>query len=84
MTLCGGLVNSLRNEILGLVSISACIYSIGLQFEYLEKLKSDNGDEVASQSTNPQRRRKGLNTGDKEGLIKAIGIMQSKLDGLTN
>jgi predicted nucleic acid-binding Zn-ribbon protein len=37
-----GLINSLRGEIPGLVSISADITrSIGLQFEYLEKLKSD-------------------------------------------
>jgi hypothetical protein len=43
-----GFVNSLRNEILGLVSISAYITSsIGLQFEYLEKPKSSNGDGFA-------------------------------------
>jgi predicted nucleic acid-binding Zn-ribbon protein len=37
-----GLINSLRSEIPGLVSISADITrSIGLQFEYLEKLKSN-------------------------------------------
>ena len=43
-----GFVNSLRNELLGLVSISAYITcSIGLQFEYLEKLKSSNGDGFA-------------------------------------
>ena len=41
-----GLVNSLRNEILGLISISAYItYSIGSQFEYL---KSSNGDGFAT------------------------------------
>ena len=39
-----GLINSLRSEIPGLVSISADITrSIGLQFEYLEKLKSNIG-----------------------------------------
>src|SRR5215831_9518716 len=39
-----GLINSLRSEIPGLVSISAGITrSIGLQFEYLEKLKSNIG-----------------------------------------
>jgi hypothetical protein len=43
-----GYINSLRNEILGLVSISAYITcSIGTQFEYLEKLKSSNGDGFA-------------------------------------
>jgi predicted nucleic acid-binding Zn-ribbon protein len=37
-----GLINSLRSEIPGLASISADITrSIGLQFEYLEKLKSN-------------------------------------------
>jgi chromosome segregation ATPase len=37
-----GLINSVRSEIPGLVSISADITrSIGLQFEYLEKLKSN-------------------------------------------
>ncbi|MGB8935094.1 MAG: hypothetical protein WCC17_08310, partial [Candidatus Nitrosopolaris sp.] len=41
-----GLVNSLRNEILGLVLISTSIKcSMNLQLEYLEKLKSNNGDE---------------------------------------
>ena len=39
-----GLINSLRSEIPGLVSISTDITrSIGLQFEYLEKLKSNIG-----------------------------------------
>jgi hypothetical protein len=43
-----GLVNSLRGEIVGLVSISAYIIcAIGLQFGYLEKLKSSNGDGFA-------------------------------------
>ena len=38
-------INSLGSEIPGLVSISAdIIRSIGLQFEYLEKLKSNSGD----------------------------------------
>jgi hypothetical protein len=42
------LVNSLRGDIVGLVSISAYIIcAIGLQFEYLEKLKSSNGDGFA-------------------------------------
>jgi hypothetical protein len=44
-----GYINSLRNEILGLVSISVHITcSMGLQFKCLEKLKSSNGDEFAS------------------------------------
>ena len=43
-----GYINSLRNENLGLVSICAYITcSIGLQFKYLEKLKSSNGDGFA-------------------------------------
>ena len=76
-----GLVNSLRNEILGLVSISAYITcSIGLQFEYLKKLKSNNGGESASLS----RAYKGEESGSiqeiKKELIKDIEIMQSKLE----
>ncbi|HXX97503.1 MAG TPA: hypothetical protein VEL11_10365 [Candidatus Bathyarchaeia archaeon] len=44
-----GLVNSLRSEIPELVSISADITrSIGLQFEYLEKPKSNIGDGFGS------------------------------------
>jgi hypothetical protein len=40
-----GLINSIRSEIQGSVSISAGITrSIGAQFEYLEKLKSNIGD----------------------------------------
>ena len=43
-----GYINSLRNEILGLVSICAYITcSIGVQFKHLEKLKSSNGDGFA-------------------------------------
>jgi prefoldin subunit 5 len=46
-----GLVNSLRNEILGLASISAYIIcSIVLQFKYLEKLRSNTGNEFTSVS----------------------------------
>jgi hypothetical protein len=75
-----GLVNSLRNEILGLVSISGYIAcSIKLQFEYFEKLKSNNGDEFASLS----RAYKGGDSVSiqeiKKELIKAIEVMQSKL-----
>ena len=44
-----GYVNSLRNEILGLLSISAYITcSIGIQFEYFEKLKSNSSNEFTS------------------------------------
>jgi hypothetical protein len=68
-----GLINSLRSEIPELVSTSADITrSIGLQFEYLEKLKSNIGDGFGSLS--PQRRRKCSNT------IKAIENMESKLE----
>ncbi|MGC2570278.1 MAG: hypothetical protein WA364_02110 [Candidatus Nitrosopolaris sp.] len=45
-------INSLRSEISGLVSISADITrSIGLQFEYLEKLKSNSCDGFGSPRT---------------------------------
>ncbi|MGB6592481.1 MAG: helix-turn-helix domain-containing protein [Candidatus Nitrosopolaris sp.] len=76
-----GLVNSLRNEILGLVAISGYIAcSIKLQFEYFEKLKSNNGDEFASLS----RAYKGGDSVSiqeiKKELIKAIEVMQSKLE----
>jgi hypothetical protein len=76
-----GYINSLGNEILGLVSISSYIAcSIGLQFEYLEKLKSNNRNEFTSLS----RAYKGEESVSiqeiKKELIKGIEIMQSKLD----
>jgi hypothetical protein len=40
-----GLVNSLRNEILGLASVSM------LQFKYLENLRSNTGDAAAIYNT---------------------------------
>jgi hypothetical protein len=80
-----GSVNSLRNEILGMVSIAAyMIYLMKLQFEHIENLKSNytvgGGDEFASLT----RAYKGDNTVSmqeiKKDVIKAIEVMQSKLD----
>lgn len=74
-----GLINSLRNEILGLASISAYItFSMGLQLEYL-KLKSNNGGEFTSLSR-AYKGEESVSTQEivKE-LIKAIEIRQSKL-----
>jgi DNA-binding transcriptional MerR regulator len=71
----------MQGYINSLYSISAYITcSIGLQFGYLEKLKSDNGGEFTSLS----RAYKGEGTVSiqeiKKELVKAIEIMQSKLD----
>ena len=44
-------INSLRSEIPGLISISADITRSRLQFEYLEKLKSNSGDGFGSPRT---------------------------------
>jgi hypothetical protein len=70
-----GLVNSLRNEILGLVLIAACITSsLRLQFEYFEKAndfaslaRAFKGDESISIQE------------IKKELIKAIEVIQRKL-----
>jgi hypothetical protein len=76
-----GLVNSLRNEILGLVSIAACIASsTKSQFDYLENLKSNNGDEFVS-LCRAYKGEEGVSTQEmKKELIRAIEIMQSKLE----
>jgi hypothetical protein len=66
-----GLVNSLRNEILGLVSISAYITcSIGSQFEYL---KSSNGGFATLASASVPHE-------VKKELIKPIENIESKLE----
>ncbi len=83
-----GSVNSLRNEILGLVSIAAYItYLMKSQFEHIETLKLNytvgGGDEFASLT----RACKGDKTVSmleiEKELIKAIEVMQSKLDTLS-
>ena len=76
-----GLVNSLRNEILGLVLIAACIASsTKSQFEYLENLKSNNGDEFAS-LRRAYKGEEGVSTQEiKKELIRAIDVVQSKLE----
>ena len=75
-----GYINSLRREILGLVSISAYIIcSIGLQFEYLEKLESNNSDEFAVLGSSY----KGVESVSheiKKELIKPIENMENKLE----
>jgi hypothetical protein len=76
-----GLVNSLRNEILGLASISAYIIcSIGLQFEYLEKLKSSNGDGFAMLGSAYKGEESVSIQEIKKELIKPIENMESKLE----
>jgi hypothetical protein len=76
-----GLINSLRSEILGLVSLSAFVTcSIGLQFEYLEKLKSNNGDEFAVLGSAYKGEQSVSIQEIKEELIKPIENMESKLE----
>ena len=75
-----GLINSLRSEILGLVSLSAYItYSIGLQFEYLEKLKSNNGDEFAVLGS-AYKGEQSVSHEIKKELIKPIENKENKLE----
>jgi FtsZ-binding cell division protein ZapB len=75
------LVNSLRNEILGLASISAYVtFSIGLQFEYPEKLKSDHCNEFASLSR-AYKGEEGVTIQEiKTRLIKATEVAKSRLE----
>jgi hypothetical protein len=76
-------INSLRSEIPGLVSISADITrSIGLQFEYLEKLKSNSGDGFGSPRTHKGEESVPIQEIKKEE-IKAIENIESKL-GVTD
>jgi hypothetical protein len=76
-----GLVNSLRNEILGLVSIVACIAtSTKSQFEYSENLKSNDSNEFAS-LCRAYKGDEGVSTQEiKKELIRAIDVVQSKLE----
>jgi hypothetical protein len=75
-----GFINSLRSEILGLVSLSAYItYSIGLQFEYLEKLKSNNGDEFALLGI-AYKAEESVSYEIKKELINPIENMENKLE----
>jgi hypothetical protein len=76
-----GLVNSLRGELVGLVSISAYIIcSIGLQFEHLEKLKSSSGDGFAMLGSAYKGERSVSIQEIKRELIKPIENMESKLE----
>jgi hypothetical protein len=76
-----GLVNSLRNEILGLVLIAAYIAcSTKLQFEYLE-LKANNEDDEFVSLRRTYKGEKNVSIQEiKKGMIKAIEVMQSKLE----
>jgi hypothetical protein len=75
-----GYINSLRNEILGLVSICAYITcSIGLQFKYLEKLKSSNGDGFAVLGS-AYNGEESVSHEIKKELIKPIENMENKLE----
>ena len=75
-------INSLRSEIPGLVSISADITrSIGLQFEYLEKLKS-NSDGFGQPRTHKGEESVSIQEIKKEE-IKAIENIENKL-GVTD
>jgi hypothetical protein len=80
-----GSISSLRNEILGLVSIAAYItYLMKWQFEHIENLKLNytvgGGDEFESltRACNGDKT-VSMQEIEKE-LIKAIEVMQSKLD----
>jgi hypothetical protein len=76
-----GFVNSLRSEILGLVSISAFVTcSTGLQFEYLEKLKSNNGEGFAVLDSAYKGEENDSIQEIKKELIKPIENMESKLE----
>ena len=80
MTLCKVMINSLRNEILGLVSLSAYITcSIGLQFEYLEKLKSSNGDGFAVLGS-AYKGEESVSQEIKKELIRPIENKENKLE----
>jgi hypothetical protein len=73
------LIGLLRSEIPGLVSISADItHSIGLQFGYLEKLKSNNGDGFGSLRAHKGEESVPIQDIKKE--IKAIENIESKLE----
>ena len=75
-----GLVNSLRNEILGLVLISTSIKcSMKLQLEYLEKLKSNNRDEFAVLGS-AYKGEESVSHEIKKELIKPIENMENKLE----
>ena len=76
-----GFVNSLRNEILGLVLIAACIACpTKLQFEYLELKANDEDHEFLSlrRAYNGDKNVSILEI--KKDMIKAIDVIQSKLE----
>ena len=79
-----GRVDSLRNEILGLLSVAGCItYLIKLQFENPQNLKSDyvvDRVEFASLSRACKGEEHVSMQDIKKEVIKAIEVMQSKLD----
>jgi uncharacterized coiled-coil DUF342 family protein len=80
-----GRVDSLRNEILGLLSAAGCItYLIKLQFNYLEDLRLnyavDGGDEFVS-LTKAYKGEEPVTVQEmKKEVIKAIELLRSKLD----
>jgi hypothetical protein len=75
-----GYINSLRNKILGLVSISAYIRcSLGLQFEYLEKLESNNGDGFAVLGS-AYKGEESVSQEIKKELIRPIENKENKLE----
>ena len=62
--------------------VSICAYitcSIGLQFEYLEKLKSSNGDGFAVLGS-AYKREESVSHEIKKELIRPIENMESKLE----
>ncbi len=77
-----GRVDSLRNEILGMVSAAGCItYLIKLQFEHLQDLSRVGRDQMFVSLTRACKGEEPVSIQDiKKELIKAIEIMQSKLD----
>ncbi len=80
-----GRVDSLRNEILGLVSIAACMtYQMNFQFEHLENLKlnyvGSGGDEFVSLTRACKGEEHVSMQEIMQDVIKAIEVMQSKLN----
>lgn len=77
-----GRVDSLRNEILGMLSAAGGVtYLIKLQFEHLQDLSRVGGDQLFVSLTRAFKGQEPVSIqGMKKELIKAIEIMQSKLD----
>jgi hypothetical protein len=77
-----GSTSSLRNEILGLVSIGACVaYLVKLQVEYLQNLVRIGGRDEFVSLTRACKGEEPVSVQEiKKEVIKAIEVMQSKLD----